>query len=609
MAGGHRTRQQQENAGLHLLKPIPGQHGSRPPVRWPEHRADNLTEIMLTRAISTIVMILPSISLAQIDRPNILIIVADDVGFAELGPYGSEIDTPALDALAEEGIRFTNFYAQMNCSPTRAMLMSGTDNHLAGLGTMGAGLQSPNQEGVPGYEGVLSDRVVTFARLLQDNGYRTYTTGKWHFGHTPDKLPVARGFDQSFIQTGGGPADSHFNLNGGEPEEREAYFENDVDVTGMPVSDDFFSNDFYTEKMLEYLRTDAAQDKPFLAYLNFSAPHIPVQAPETHIDLYRGRYDDGYDVLRETRLANMVEMGLFPAATVPGERAPTVTPWEDLSESARRVQARRMEVYAGAIDNMDDNIGKVVNYLRQAGQYDNTVILFISDNGAAGFFGWNDGPSAARYAGADNNIDNLGREGSEMFYGPGWGSAGSVPFNLFKRHAAEGGIRVPAIVSGPGIVGGEAISHSVVMVSDIAPTVLELAGVEYPDGSYGGREVLPQTGKSLTRLLRDPDARIHDEDEVLGLELWARIAVRKGDWKLLRSEPPFREDRWYLYNVNVDPGETNDLSGQMPGKLEEMVAAWERFRIRNNVIPPANLPSMIRPMWLIDGSPHPDPMP
>lgn len=563
---------------------------------------------MSIRSIATITFFVTSSSLAQFNPPNFLIIVADDVGMAELGPYGSEIDTPALNALAEEGIRFTSFYAQMNCSPTRAMLMSGTDNHLAGLGTMGAGLQSPNQVGVPGYEGVLSDRVVTFARLLKDSGYRTYATGKWHLGDTPDKLPVARGFDRSFIQTGGDPAGSHFNLDR-RPGGMGGYFEDETDVTGMPVAEGFFSSDFYAEKLIDYMRDDPEQDKPFLAYLNFTAPHIPVQAPDTHIDLYRGRYDDGYDVLRETRLASMIEMGLFPPGTEPGERAPTVTPWDALGEAARRIQARRMEVYAGAIDNMDDNIGKVIEYLEQADLYENTVILFMSDNGAAGFFGYESGPPAERYAAADNSIENLGREGSVMFYGPGWGSAGSVPFNLFKRHAAEGGIRVPAIVSGPGVSAGGAISHSVVMVSDVAPTVLELAGVEYPQGIYDGREILPQTGKSLVQLLRDPDAVVHRDDEVLGLELWGRIAVRKGDWKLLKTEPPFREDRWYLYNVRNDPGETADLASRMPGKLEEMEVAWERFRERSNVLLPQSLPDRIRPMWLIDDSPHPDPMP
>ena len=562
----------------------------------------------MIRAGLFLCLLLPATLPAQTPRPNFLIILADDVGMAELGPFGGEIDTPALDALAEEGIRFTSFYAQMNCSPTRAMLLSGMDNHLAGLGTMGAGLQSPNQVGVPGYEGVLSDRVVTFAKLLQDDGYRTYATGKWHLGHSPDKLPVARGFDRSFIQTGGDPADSHFNLNA-RPGAMGGYFEDDVDVTGTPVAEDFFSSDFYAEKLIEYMRGDPGPDKPFLAYLNFTAPHIPVQAPDTHIDLYRGRYDDGYDVLRAARLASMIGMGLFPPGTELAGRAPTVTPWEELSDAARSIHARRMEVYAGAIDNMDDNIGKVVEYLKREDLYENTFILFMSDNGAAGFFGYNEEPAAARYAAADNSVENLGREGSVMFYGPGWGSAGSVPFDLFKRHAAEGGIRVPAIISGPGVDAGGAISRSVLMVSDVAPTVLELAGVEYPRGAYGGREILPQTGKSFVPLLRDPEAVVHGDDEVLGLELWSRIAVRKGDWKLLRTEPPFREDRWYLYNVKVDPGETTDLASRMPAKLEEMEAAWELFRERNNVLLPQGLPDRIRPMWLIDDSPHPDPMP
>lgn len=542
--------------------------------------------------------------------PNFLIIVADDVGYAELGPFGGEIATPALDELAAEGVRFTNFYAQMNCSPTRAMLLSGTDSHLAGLGTMGANFASPSQRGQPGYEGVLSDRVVTFVKLLQDHGYRNYVTGKWHLGVTPDKLPIARGFDRSFIQSGGGPGASHFNLNGPRPDASGGYFENEVDMTNTSVADDFFSSNFYTDKLIEYMRDDARQDAPFLAYLAFTAPHIPVQAPDSHIDLYAGRYDDGYDRLREERLTRMVELGIVPDGTQLANRAPTITPWEELSAEARRIQARRMEIYAGAIANMDDNIGRVIAFLKETGEYDNTVILFMSDNGAAGFFGYLGGfPGGGSAANADNSLENLGRDSSWMFYGPGWGSAGSAPFDLFKRHATEGGTRVPAILRVPGTDSGGAISRTTLLASDVAPTILELAGIEHPGERYEQRAVLPITGKSFTAVLDDPQSVVHDVDEVLGIELWGRIAVRKGPWKLLWTEAPFREERWYLYHIDDDPGEQHDLSETMPDKLSEMITAWEQYRDRNNVILPDAVPAFIRPMWLLDDSPHPDPMP
>jgi arylsulfatase len=560
-------------------------------------------------------LLFSSVCAAQSSRPNFLIIVADDVGYSETGPYGSEIDTPALDSLAEEGLMFTSFYAHMNCSPTRSMLLSGTDNHLAGLGTMGAAFASPAQKDVPGYEGVLSQRVLSFAKLMQDEGYRSYTTGKWHLGVTPETLPIARGFDQSFIQAGGGPP-SHFNFDPYKPGEKlypdakdtGLFWENNTDMTGTPVADDFYSNNFYTDKIIEYMANDPNQEKPFLAYLAFSAPHLPVQTPETHIDLYKGVYDEGYDVLRQQRFENIRQLGLFAEDIKLADRAVTVTPWDELSDEARKIKARRMEVYAGAVDNMDDNISKVIDYLKNTDQYDNTYILFMSDNGAAGFFGWNGGSGAEVYKKHNKNMEMMGRDGSPMIYGPGWASAGSVPFHFFKRHGSEGGIRVPAIITGPGIDAGS-MSHRPVVVSDVAPTILELAGIKFPTGIYKEREILPQTGKSFSALFSDQDAMIHGDDEMIGFELWGRMGARKGDWKISWVEEPFREQRWYLHYLKDDPGETADLSHFFPEILDELLADWEVYKDKFNIIPSETVSVFIRPMWLINDSPHPDPMP
>ena len=516
-------------------------------------------------------------------RPNILLIVADDLGYAELGAYGGEIDTPTIDGLAKSGVRYTSFYAHSNCSPTRAMLFSGVDSHLAGLGAMLLAI-GPNQTGQPGYEGHLNQRTVSVAKLLQDSGYKTYMTGKWHLGETPETLPAARGFDRYFIQTKGSPPGGHFNLDGARPDARGIYFEDGADRTGTPVPDDFFSSNFYTDKLIEYLDTGTDNETPFFAYLAFSAPHIPVHAPESHIDQYQGRYDAGYDVIRQRRLDEMQRLGIVSETVTPSHRAPTVTPWDQLGQDERRIHARRMEVYAGAVDNMDDNVGRLLGYLRESDQFDNTLILFMSDNGAAGFYGWQSEPLVNRYNAADNSLENLGRDGSMMFYGPGWAAAGSAPFYLFKRHMTEGGIRVPLIVSGPGVEHRGSISHELLTVRDIAPTLLEIAGIQYPSGSYEGREILPQTGKSFATRLAGNGPAIHGETEVFGWELFNRRGVRKGDWKLLWLESPFGTDGWQLFNLSVDPGETQDLAEEDPEKLAEMIAAWNEYARENNVI-------------------------
>lgn len=516
-------------------------------------------------------------------RPNILLIVADDLGYSELGSYGSEISTPAIDSLAATGVRYTSFYAHSNCSPTRAMLFSGMDSHLAGLGAMLLAL-GPNQVGEPGYEGHLNDRTVSVAKLLRDSGYKTFMAGKWHLGESPDTLPAARGFDRYFAQTKGSPPGGHFNLDGAHPDARGIYFEDGTDRTGTPVGSDFYSSNFFTDKLIEYLSTSTGSDSPFFAYLAFSAPHIPVQAPESHIDSYQGRYDEGYDVTRERRLNQMRKLGLVRDNVTPGHRAPTVTPWSALDQQERRVQARRMEVYAGAVDNMDDNVGRLLEFLRNSDQFDNTLILFMSDNGAAGFYGWQSEALIQRYEKADNSLENLGRDGSMMFYGPGWASAGSAPFYLFKRHMSEGGIRVPLIISGPGVERPGSINHQVLTVRDIAPTLLDIAGTQYPKKTYEGRKILPQSGISFANLLRGDNSAVHKETEVLGWELFKRRSVRKGNWKALWLEPPFGVDGWQLYDLSSDPGETRDLAGEAPEKLAEMIAAWDQYAKDSNVI-------------------------
>ncbi|MEM8982136.1 MAG: arylsulfatase [Pseudomonadota bacterium] len=517
------------------------------------------------------------------NRPNIVLIVADDLGYSDLGAYGSEIDTPALDGLARTGVRYSQFYAHANCSPARAMLFSGMDSHVAGLGAMG-GYAGPNQIGEPGYEGHLNERTVSVAELLQAAGYQTFMAGKWHLGDTAISLPSAKGFDRYFIQVKGSPPAGHFNLNGASPAARGAYIEDGVDRTGMPVATDFYSSNFYTDTLIGYLENARTSDKPFFAYLAFSAPHIPVQAPDAYIDAYKGRYDDGYDVLRQQRLSALQRIGMVRADVPATRRAPTAKPWLQLSDQERRVQARMMEVYAGAVDNLDDNVGRLVTYLHESGEFDNTVFVILSDNGAAGFSGWQSQRLLDRYNEADNTLNNLGRDGSRMFYGPGWASASSAPFYLFKRHMAEGGIRVPLIISGPPVARPGSISHALLTVRDIAPTLLELVNVRYPTETYEGRAVLAQSGRSFLSHLRGQQDSVHSATEVFGWELFKRRAVRKGRWKALLLEKPFGTGAWQLFDLATDPGEVTDLAYVAPEELAEMLTAWDQYAADNNVI-------------------------
>ena len=522
------------------------------------------------------------------NSPNILMIIVDDLGYSDLGCYGSEIDTRNIDALANDGIRFTNFYASPNCSPSRAMLMSGMDHHQAGIGAMALAL-GPNQKGKPGYEGFLNDKTVAFSELLKDKGYRNYYIGKWHLGKNKTSHPNARGFDKAWWQVGGTPG-SHFDWSPPNPKMKNNYFENDIPQKEIPK--DLFSTNFYTEKLINYLEKDKEKNQPFLGILSYSAVHIPVHCPESHIDLYQGKYKEGYETLRLTRLKNQKEKGIVAKSVELSNLPPNAKPWKELTEEEQLHFARRMEVYAGMVDNMDDNVGKLIAYLKETGEYENTLIFLMSDNGGAGFNGWQSSNGKKSYAAADNSIENLGKKGSKYFIGAGWGSAISTPFRLFKRHISEGGLRIPMIVSGGYLNSNskakhknDLINHQLFTLRDIAPTIQEIVEVNYPTDKYKGRNLLPQTGKSFAKvLLEKPTDAIHDKEEIFGWELFKRKAVQKNGWKILWIERDFGKGKWELYHLEKDPTERFDLAEQNPEKLKEMIAAWEKYQLENNVI-------------------------
>lgn len=521
---------------------------------------------------------------AKDDRPNILVIVADDLGYSDLGSFGGEIATPHLDQLANAGTRLTNFHAAPACSPTRAMFLTGADSHKVGLGAFYEVPKNAKPSG-PGYEGFLTQRY-TVATALRAVGYHTLMSGKWHLGLEAEQSPAARGFDWSYALLQG--VANHYGLDQKgstlAPAGHASYRENGVSVR---YPEGKYSTDLFTDKLLEYLESTKGDDRPFLAYLAYTAPHSPLQAPPETISKYKGRYDAGYGVLLAERLARLKRLGLIAPDTV----APPLEGrrWADLTAAERATSARIMEVYAAMVDKMDENVGRVVRWLKQNGEFDNTIIIFLSDNGADGHAVPEPRRSEIeRMSGEggpyNNGYENIGRPNSYVKYGHEWAAAASAPFRLYKGYTTEGGIRTTAFISGKGVASGR-ISHSFSHVTDLAPTLLQLAGASMP-AADGGEKLAPLQGNSLLALMRDPAARIHGESARHGWELGSQKALRQGDWKVTYVlNRATKQGNWALYDLRSDPGETTDLSTRHPSRFRSMIKAWHDYARENGVKP------------------------
>ncbi|MEM7204369.1 MAG: arylsulfatase [Planctomycetota bacterium] len=515
-----------------------------------------------------------------------LVIVADDLGYLDLGCFGSEIRTPHLDALAKDGLTLTRFYVAPTCSPTRAMLLSGADAHVAGMGTM-AGGSDPLQTGQPGYEGFMTHRVVTVATLLRDAGYLTCMAGKWHLGGLEPLVPHRRGFARSYALLPGGA--SHFADAATLTEhDQPAPYLDDGRAVQPPA--DFFSSDFYTDRLLQNFDEARRHERPFFAYAAYTAPHWPLQVPEAELDRYAGVYDDGWDVLRARRFAAAQRLGLVADDAEPPPRVPFAPAWDSLSADQQRVEARKMELYAAMVENLDRNIGRLIDGLAASGQLDNTFILFLPDNGPEGNpidrLGSNETWLPQRF---DLSYENMGRPDSYVFCGPGWAQCGAAPFRWFKAFPTEGGVCVPAIVRHPSVAAAGERRSSPASVKDVVPTLLELAGLEHPGTEYEGRRVAPLEGRSMLPFLTGATPSVHGEGGfVMGWELFGRCAVLAGSHKLLRIGPPYGPGRWALFDVEGDPGETTDLFDDRPELSTRLLELWQRYVARNRVIIPVN---------------------
>ncbi|MDT0574562.1 arylsulfatase [Croceicoccus sp. F390] len=541
----------------------------------------HLRAALTATALVAAIMSAPAV-LSQ--QPNILVILVDDLGFSDIGAFGGEIQTPHLDALATGGLRLTNFHTTPVCAPTRAELLTGVDHHQTGIGNFPELIQD-NQKGHPGYEGYLTKRVATIAERLQSAGYSTLMSGKWHLGYDPRANPANRGFQKSFVLLGGGH--NHFGQDLpykiSIPNAGTKYTENGVVV---PTPQPFYSSDTFTDRLISNLPAKAG-DKPFFAYLALTAPHYPLQAPPEDIARYKGRYDAGYDALHDERLERQQALGLLKPGTVPHPRSSPVR-WTALSPEQKAVEARLMEVYAAMVDRVDQNIGRLVQTLKQRGLYENTIIVFLSDNGAEGHR-LDESVIAAEQgkrilASADNRLESIGTAKSYIWYGSNWAEAATVPSRLYKSFPTEGGTRVTAFISGPERV-RTGISNTYMSVRDVVPTLLDYAGV--PSGTeVSGQTVLAPQGRSVRDWLIPGSSDPANDVVVANGEMFGRLYARHGRWKAVMIPPPTGPGTWQLYDVVADPGEINDKAASNPEELAKLKAQWQAYADRTGVVSP-----------------------
>jgi arylsulfatase len=529
------------------------------------------------------------------EAPNVVLVLLDDTGFAQFGCYGSDIDTPNVDALAANGVQFTNFHVTPLCSPTRASLLTGRSQHAVGMRSV-----SNFRTGFPNQLGHISNHAATVAEVLRESGYATFCVGKWHLAPMEqcsaagpfDQWPLARGFDRFYGFLEGETDQFHPELVcDNHPIEPPAGPED-----GYHVSEDLI------DQLLEMVSDSKGvrPDRPFFAYVPFGATHAPHQAPANYLEKYKGKYDEGWDVVRERWFRRQLEMGVIPEGTELAPRNPGVDAWDDLPENQQKLACRLQEAFAAFLDHTDDQIGRLVEGLRALDQLDNTVFVVLADNGASQeggpfgvmhemkfFNGIFETPDEAIH-----RIDDIGGPHSHTNYPWGWAQCGNSPFKWYKQNTHEGGVHVPMVVHAPGKVGAEQRGtkrDQFVNVSDIVPTIYELVGVTPPD-TYRGIEQLPVTGHSFAGVLADPAAPAANTLQYF--EMAGSRALVAGDrdslWKAVCKHTEgadYDTEQWELYHLTDDWSECNDLAEAQPDQLAELIDLWWQEAERHGVLP------------------------
>jgi arylsulfatase A-like enzyme len=497
------------------------------------------------------------------EKPNVILVLVDDMGYSDIGCYGGEIPTPNIDALAQNGIRFNNFHNTARCCPTRASLLTGLYQHQTGIGQMTSEGGSNFDFGVEGYRGYMNKKCVTIAEVLKDNGYHTYMTGKWHLGSdTLYKRPLQRGFEHFFGSYQG--AFSYFDPKG------IRCLIDETDTIRAPKG--FYTTDAFTDKAIGFIKSKNDKN-PFFLYLAYNAPHWPLHAKDEDIQKFVGKFTKGWDVLRRERFERQLKMGLFDANVQLTPRDERVRPWGEVSDEQKAESDYRMAVYAAQIYCVDYNIGKLVQYLKESNQFENTLIMFLSDNGACA-------EPYKEFGGGDISEINDPDKTGAVSYGIGWANLSNTPFRNYKVNAEEGGIATPFIAHWPkGITTQRGkITSTQGHIINIMPTILEIAGAAYPQ-TNAGNTILPLEGKSLLPTFMYGS---QPEPEYQFWEHSYNCAVRKGNWKAISR---VGSDEWKLFNLETDRTELNDVAALHPDIVRELAAQWHQWSVRCKVVP------------------------
>lgn len=544
------------------------------------------------------------------NAPNVVVVLLDDTGFAHLGCFGSDLPTPNIDRLAAAGLRYTNFHVTPLCSPTRAALLTGRDHHEVGM----RGLANFDS-GFPHQRGHMSNQAATMAEVLRDEGYATFAAGKWHLCPMEqasaagpfDQWPLQRGFDRFYGFLDGETDQFHPSL---------VYDNHHVEPPARPEDGYHLSEDL-VDRSIGFIHDSVSvrPDRPFFLYLAFGATHAPHQAPAQYLERHRGRYDEGWDLARERWYARQVAEGIIPADTVLAPHNEGVEPWEDLPEVQQRLAARLQEAFAAFLEHTDAQVGRLVDDLENLGLLDNTMIVFLSDNGASqegGPFGVMHEMKYFNFLAespeeAVERIDEIGGPHSHTNYPWGWAQAGNTPYRWYKQNTHEGGVHVPLIMHWPKRINGEQAGGTRDQfhhVNDVAPTIYELIGVEAPS-TYRGHRQIPISGTSFAYSL--DSAEEATRKKVQYFEMLGHRGLWLDGWKAVtrhRSGTSFDDDHWELYNLNEDRSECHDRSGEEPKRLEAMVERWWKEAESRGVLPLDDRTIELFGSRFRDGSPH-----
>ena len=561
-----------------------------------------VTTMCIASSITCIITPLQQVIADELKKPNFVTIIIDDMGFSDLGAFGGEIKTPNIDQLANTGIILSNFYAASTSSPSRSMLFTGKDNHPAGMGNMDGSMRE-EQRGEPGYEGVMSLDALPFPELLQQNDYHTMMVGKWHMGEEEEYYAHNRGFNETraLLLPGG---DTHFlsdengdNITTINPDKIAAsgritmYNENGEEMLKFPPN--AYATDYYTDLAIDMLDT-RDKSKPFYLNMSYLAPHTPIQAPKEVIDKYIDIYSKGWDIIRKERFDKLKSLGYLAEDTELSPRPDDVPAWDSLPDDQKAIETRRMAIYAAMIDKLDQNIGRLVQHLKDIGDYDNTVFFVYSDNGAE-----TEAP-IFKFGGArlqfildsfsynitnypdnitlEELLENMGGSKSYIDLGMGWATVSNAPFNNYKVTTFDGGVRTAMFAHYPRskVIGIE--YNCLTSVMDIAPTILDMAEIKYPN-TYNGKPIAPMQGISIANIFK---GKLHcNPERYLGWEMNGIKGIRQGNWKLSQQ---LDDENWYLYDLTTDPYELNELSIENPEKLQSMIDTYQKYATDNKVI-------------------------